>query len=338
MIGLKRKSEYQIEVCEAVLRRAFLSEEEKFFVELEKQCILGDASKEEREQFIWDGFLYIDGGVSLLYDLELQDRFGYRFTFETVLISPRFILVVTPKYINGDFIFSESKRRFYHVNDEGPIEVGQLYSDLPRKSQYLEMLLMDLGVWNLPVLYAVLITSPYAFVEYAPEPFNILDAERLRGRFREWFARFPKVLNDEQLVFIQEKLLKRHRRFWRPTAIENLKLRKGIFCECGERMIYHSGTCRCICGRASMDGILEGLEDYRLLVDEWMTKQQMYEFFELLSVEQAGRILKKLQLKSDGARRNAHYHIPVDILAHPLGSRFRWIPESRVFTWDEEWV
>lgn len=133
-------------------------------------------------------------------------------------------------------------------------------------------------------------TSPYDQVEYAPEPFNILNANSLWSRFSELFERFPVVLDETKLEFIQEEFMKRNIRHWRPSAVEHLESRPGILCECGE---------------------------------------------------QVGRIFKRLELKSDGAKRNRCYHIPADILKHPLSSG-EWRQYVNVPVWNnfmnEEWI
>ena len=59
--------------------------------------------------------------------------------------------------------------------------------------------------------------------------------------------------------------------------------------------------------------MLEALQDYRLLVSEWITNQQFREFMGIHSQDAAARILKKLNLEKNGSKKGSKYKIPLSI-------------------------
>lgn len=147
-----------------------------------------------------------------------------------------------------------------------------------------------------------------------PEQFHIFKLEGLRFKLKHWYETMPVKVSDLLLNHIRDELLRKYKsEKWLP-AIDNLKLRHGVLCDCGQEMTYRYGIFRCNCGKRSRDGFLKGLLDYRLLCDEWITNRAFREFLKIDDVSIVSKYLQRLNLKFEGEKKARKYYIPENIL------------------------
>lgn len=317
MICLKYEAEYQLAVCNAVLRRAKLTDEERQRVEEEMWRISSGRLKQYPEEYVWESFRYIKGGCRMFHNLKVEDAFGYTYKIDTLFICSAFILVVEPNDRFTELTISITDNQYVGYDLDERVMLPNLFDRLSLNKLWLENFLKDLGLENIPVFQVVLLTLPYTECGWN-EPFYVLNSKSMSYMFDVWYEQYPALLNEEKLDFLTEAILARNIRNWKLTAVEQLQLRCGFICECGQQMIYRFGTCKCECGAQSIDAVLRGLHDYRLLVDEWITKKEFKEFFKVDNMGQVGRLFKRLELKSESSKRNERYYIPKDIFQHPL--------------------
>lgn len=80
-----------------------------------------------------------------------------------------------------------------------------------------------------------------------------------------------------------EKLINYFQNSHKPSiyvpSFEIPPLYKGAICSRGNRMEYNDGKFSCIGGIESKEPLYQGLHDYRVLFDEWMTNRAFREFF-----------------------------------------------------------
>ena len=313
MICLPRKSSSRIEVCEALLRRAILSVEEESRVRNQLWRMSRGLDGELRADRFWDE-LHLPGQTLLFHNLETVNRVGFSHQMDTVFVCPRFVLVLELKHIAGVIAYDQARHQLLRTYNGEVQALGDPFNQVTRHAEWLEHFLWEVGVRGLPVISAVVVTTPSSLLKDMPEHFHVFKLEGLRFKLQKWYENFPVAVSDTVLGHVREELLVRHLpKRWRPQ-IDNLQLRRGVLCECGLRMDYRYGVFTCQCGARCRDGFVRGLWDYRLLVDDWISNRAFREFFGLHDKHLVSKVLKRLQLKTMGAGKSCKYYIPEDVL------------------------
>lgn len=313
MLCLPRVKSNRAEVCEAVLRRGILSmEEEEMIRDLLRRNDIGQ-NGEERADLFWEE-LTIQEDYLLFHNFEAEGKGEFRHQMDTVFICPRFALVLELKNIAGEIMYDAERHQLLRTYKGQVMALGDPFSQVSRHEEWMERFFWEIGVRNLPVLSAVVVTNSSSILKQMPARFYVFKLEGLRFKLKQFYEEYPVIVNGQVLQHIRVELLRRHTpKKWKPP-IDNLKLRYGVLCECGMRMDYSYGIFTCKCGQRSRDGFLRGLEDYRLLEDEWITNRQFREFFEIDDKHVVSKILKRLNLKAEGSGKDRKYLIPDDIL------------------------
>lgn len=314
MLYLPRKTTNRVAVCEALLRRAVLSTEEEARVRDQLWRIARGMDGEARADRFWEE-MQLTGAYQLFHNVEVVNRIGFTHQIDTVFVCPRFVLVLELKHIAGEISYDAQRHQLLRVYNGEMQALGDPFSQVSRHEEWIEQFLWEIGVRGLPVVSAVVVTTTSSVLRNMPDRFHVFKLEGLRFKLREWYERHQEVVGTGVLEHIREELLRRHTPLkWKPP-IDNLKLRRGVLCsECRLRMNYAYGVFTCKCGARCRNGFVRGLEDYRLLVDEWITNRAFREFFEVGDVKLVNKILQRLQLQGVGENKNRKYYIPEDIL------------------------
>ena len=314
MLCLPRKKSNRIPVCEALLRRAVLNREEESRIREQLWRMVRGLDGEQRADRFWEE-LNFESEYMLLHNYETIGRIGYTHQMDTLFICPRFVLVLELKHIAGEIMYDAARHQLLRSYNGEVQALGDPFSQVSRHEEWVEHFLWEIGVRGLPVVSAVVVTTTSSVLKAMPEQFHVFKLEGLRFKLQQWYERYPVVVNTGVMGHIRDELLRRHTPLkWMPP-IENLQLRRGVLCECGLRMDYAGyGLFICKCGERIRDGFVRGLEDYRLLVDEWITNKEFRDFFEIENVHAVSKILKRLGLEYSGDTKARRYRIPEDIL------------------------
>lgn len=320
MLCLPRGQSYRIAVCHAMLRRAVLSGEEEARVRDQMWRLERGMDGEQRADRFWEE-MRLSERYRLFHNFETVGSSGYTHQMDTVFISARFVLILELKHIGGEIAYDQSKHQLLKKQHGNIQALGDPFYQVSRHEGWFETFLWDIGVRNLPIISAVVVTTTSSILRDMPKQFHVFKLEGLRFKLNQWFSEYPAVLNEQVLAFMGEELMKRHKPLkWR-FPIENLQLRKGALCKCGLQMSYLNGVFNCKCGAKCRDGFVRGLEDYRLLVDEWITNKEFRGFFALHDPAMASKILNRLGLSYVGVTKSRRYLIPEDILNYRLYRR-----------------
>lgn len=313
VLCLPRKKSYRAAVCKATLRRGILNKEEEALVREQLWRFERGDDGEERADSFW-AELVIPGDYMLFHNFETVGKGEFTHQMDTVFVCPRFVLVLELKHIAGEMIYDAKRHQLIRTYQGQVHSLGDPFSQVSRHEGWMERFLWEIGVRSLPVVAAVVVTTTSSILKQMPEHFHVFKLEGLRFKLKQFYDAYPVAVNSQVLQHIREELLKRHQpKKWMPP-IEGLKLRRGVLCTCGMRMTYRYGVFTCHCGQRSRDGFLRGLEDYRLLKDEWITNKAFREFFDIDDKHLVSKILKRMNLKAEGVGKSRKYFIPEDIL------------------------
>ena len=311
MLCLARTTSNKIDICEALLRRALLENQDRQLLEDLLWRSLRGLEGEQRADRFWED-LQLKVPHLLFHNFETvrHDRFYHQ--MDTVFVCEGFVLIVELKHIAGEIRYDTSSNQLVRLYNGQSLALGDPFSQVMRHETWMQQFLWEIGV-ELPVITAIVVTTSSSILGQMPERYHIFKLEGLRIKLQDWFARFPRKVNHTMLHVLHEEMMKCYKPQKWQHPFPNVKLRNGALCECGLRMEYKFGTFYCRCGNKSREALLQGLHDYRLLIDEWITNKQFREFFGMESVYMASKKLNRLNLESKGQTKSRQYLIPKDI-------------------------
>ena len=170
MICLPRKSPNRLAVCEALLRRGILSVEEESRVRDQLWRMSRGLDGELRADRFWDE-LQLPGQTFLFHNLETVNRVGFSHQMDTVFVCPRFVLVLELKHIAGEITYNQAHHQLLRTYNGEVQALGDPFNQVTRHAEWLEHFLWEVGVRGLPVVSAVVVTTPSSLLKDMPERF-----------------------------------------------------------------------------------------------------------------------------------------------------------------------
>lgn len=310
MILLERKKPHQFEVLEALNRRLPKTDEDyEYYI-----------SKYNRIKKGYQGELRVDNAWSeiiksnkycLLHSFEIINDVGKTHQIDTLFICPHFMLVVEIKNISGRLDFDEPKHQFTQTLEDGMVYgYSNPIDQVKRHVRYL---------WSfdfqLPIEYAIVISNPSTFIGAVPRNEPIFHVSGLYDYVHFLYKKHAEFcISKEKVVNIGTYLKGLHSPKKWAFEINLERLRKGVFCEkCRYRyeMDYYRRYWRCKkCLNLSNEVLIQGINDYRLLIGNKITSRQFREFFNIESNFVAARLLTTLGLEYEGKNKGRVYTIP----------------------------
>lgn len=255
----------------------------------------------------------------IFHDLQLQID-GVRFQIDTLLLSQHQLLVIDAKNIMGTLTFDNVFKQLIRTNPDGTEDI---FEDPRVQARYHQILLYRWaahhGVNILPIEYLVFFSSIKTKLQYKQGDNS--DFSRVcKGRdiflkIDEFERNFQKLKIDQLKVEeIKEMLLNSHS----PLKVNILNeyhltskdIRTGGRCPLCSFIptIYVRGTWKCpSCKHSSKDAILDALNVHFQLINPYITNSEFRLFLHLPTVHVAQKILKSLNLKSTGSKKNRIY-------------------------------
>ncbi|MFC7686577.1 nuclease-related domain-containing protein [Ureibacillus sp. GCM10028918] len=313
----KREEHESIPLLEALIRRLPI-EEARFFEEKlgrEKSGFYG----EQRLDKEWLDFR-IQSRYLLLNGLKFENEAGFTHQIDTVFICPNFIFVLEAKNITGRIDIDDETNQCIRTRSDGSIEgFTNPIDQVRRHGGYVRGYLREIGV-SVPVVCGVVFCNPHSIIgKVNARDVLVFQVSGLRYKVERLFAQFPHpVIDQSQMRIIAEKLIaSRKMDAWKPRY-DKSKLRKGVLCSRYNYrylMQYRYGKWVCTrCGNVDCQAFYEALHDYRLLWGERISNNEFREFVGIRSEKTAYRLLRKLNLNSEGNFKNRRYLVPVDFL------------------------
>ena len=255
----------------------------------------------------------------IFHDLQLEVE-GVRFQIDTLLLSQYQILIIEAKNIIGSLTFDNVFKQLIRTNPDGTEEV---FEDPRVQAKYHQLLLYrwatKLGVNILPIDYLVFFSNAKTkllskqgdktdFSRVCKGRNLFLKIDALEKTFQKPMISLQKV---EEIINL---LLSSHS----PIPINILNeyhltikdILTGVRCpRCSFiTTIYHRGKWTCkSCNHSSNETLLEAIHDYFLILKPTITNSELRLFLHLPSMNISQKILKSLNLKFSGSKKNRIY-------------------------------
>ena len=311
MLCTVREVSMKNNILNSLLRRAELDTSQRSLVEDMLWRDERGFEGEQRADKFWEELVLAEPHF-LFHNYESENGRGYSYQIDTILLTKRFILVVELKNIGGVISYDERTHQFVRTMNGEQLALTDPFAQVSRHEDFIERLLWGIGV-DLPIVTAVIVTSSSSILVEMPVHFNVFKLAGLQLKMKAWLDCYPLQISESMLCLVKDELLKRYKpRKWQ-HPFGDLALRQGVLCECGRTMKYERGKFICLCGLVSRSGLSQGLHDYRLLVNEWITSKQFREFFFIESKDIANKILKRSGFYCEGSTKGRRYLIPKDV-------------------------
>lgn len=255
---------------------------------------------------------YFKSDYEILYNFECVNLRGFSHQIDALLITPHFILIFEVKQMSGSLYYKPAVQEFYRVTEQGVEEsLNNPFDQVYRHQLFIEQLLRQSAV-VIPVQHLVVIANYRAKLDNAFETMPILHLSSLPKFLESLYEQYPNTtLIPHQISELFTSIYQRHppRR-----QIEASRLKPGVFCKHCEAMgsmFFYHGSWHCkYCQTKSIDGILEALQDYRILIGPHISNRAFRDFLGITSRHAATRLLLKLNLEAVGQGKNRYYVIP----------------------------
>ena len=261
-----------------------------------------------------------DKRYKIFYDVRLP-LFSNYFQIDFLILTPCYILLIEVKNISGivtiDPFIKQLTRTFKGVT-EG-------FSDPISQVQRQKLLLQKwFGVQKLkhpPIEHLVVFSHPSTILNYTQStppdsPYrNIIHAQNIVDKIKELNEKYLKTaVTDKELLKVTRSIFKKHLEsdtdILGAYSISKRDIITGVRCEkCNHiPMIRVSTAWTCVkCGTYSKHAHIAAIREYFLLISDRITNSELREFIHLNSRNTAYKILKSLQLETQGGTKSVIY-------------------------------
>ena len=302
----------------AILRRVKLLQSaiRRGFPEMEQDLLKIRAGHAGEQQVRWywqDMHLEIEHVLFHDFTIQLYDS---SYQMDVLFVSRHFILIVEVKNIVGEISFCEARHQFVRQREDGAVEGFR--NPLDQVRRHVRALGQLIGT-TIPIEYAVVFSNVKSILGDVPEHEPVFHVSGLEAYVNRLLSCHDVCLGrDEFDELVQRmKMLRRESLF--QTTFDRRRMIKGVLCApCGykEKMRYRHGKFICLlCGHRGRLALVEALEDYYLLVGEWMTNEEFRNYTGVQSADSAKRLLQSLQVTSEGEKKSRRYRI-ADLFEH----------------------
>ncbi|WP_042470550.1 nuclease-related domain-containing protein [Bacillus ndiopicus] len=300
MIALQRDQTVKELMLQAAIRRGFQEYNDEL-IRLQ-QGVLGERYVDRS----WHD-MKLTEPYYLIHDFQTEAH-----QIDTIFLCQKFILIVEIKNIAGRIDFDETRHQFIRTLDNGTINSFRNPLDQVRRHRRM----LQGVVSDLPILYAIVFAHPKTIIGHIPQGEPIFHCSGLEFRIRKLLTQYATQLSSIELHNLTAKLLQMHTIKKPQLHIDKTKIRTGVLCaqcQTGVKMLYHYGHFKCPKCHYKDTGILlrQAMEDYCLLIDEWITNEEFRKFVGVTSADSAKRLLKKLGFPCIGENKGRKYRISI---------------------------
>ena len=318
MVVKERNIPMKIQKLEALLRRIPITHPKRALMEEE---LAKSRAGYRGEQSLDYHFSFLpDKQYLMLHDLRLSNHEGSHFQMDTLLLSPKFLLIIEAKNISGTITFDDHFHQLIRTINGKEEAFQDPLSQVKRHQRQLKDWIAANKFSKIPIKTLIVITNPSTIIKTSrpPENYPIITHSASMIPKIEMFERAHQVeyLTKKELTKLSRVLVKKHEpqdydvlsRF----NIEKREVVKGVCCpECFSLPMqrqYGKWTCReCCC--SSKTAHLESLNDYSNLFGQTITNRQLCDFLLLSSNSVAKRLLKDMNLSFTGQWKNREYYL-----------------------------
>lgn len=248
-----------------------------------------------------------------LYGLRLEYD-GHHFQMDGLFLFPHLLLITEVKHLKGKLWINEAEQLIQLKEMEEKSYPHPLQQANLQKEQFLS-LLADHGYRSIPVFTLAIFTHQEANLSI-DHP-DILPAQQFPFRLKELMREFTtRKLETDQLLQLGKKLMAMHRErpisYLQPTVEVLQNIRRGVFCPKCKPLImkWTYGTWECRkCGYKDKNAHVAALIDFAYLFGFTITNKQARWFLLLDSIYTTSRLLRKLNIETQGGNKNKKYFL-----------------------------
>ncbi|MCM3619438.1 NERD domain-containing protein [Sutcliffiella horikoshii] len=258
-----------------------------------------------------------DKNTKLFHGLRIEDPLSRYFQMDTLLITPRYCLILDSKYVSGALEFDEITNQLVRRKGEEKEKFGDPLSQIERQKYQLSLWLDKHHFPPLPIGGQIVLTHSNAtLVNATPSLMEKITFHTNLPRKLQAIddQKFPPLLDTLTFKKLSRMLIKKHTpdefSLLHHYGIHYHELRKGVFCPgCNYiPMLQKQGRWICKnCGLHSKNAHLKNLMDYKLLVGNIITNRMIRDFLLLPSSNVANYILNSLNLPIEGTYKDRRY-------------------------------
>ncbi|KGR76219.1 nuclease-related domain-containing protein [Ureibacillus manganicus] len=222
---------------------------------------------------------------------------------DTLFVCEHFILILEIKNISGFIWYEEEKHQFLSKKKSGEVESFQSpIEQVKRNGDFIEGVVERLGL-TVPIQKAVVIAEPSTVIGKIPYEIPIFHAIGLRTEVNKLLLKYPKPFMAKiHFELLTDELIRMYLPGIYKPKFEIPSIRKGAICICGGTMRYQSGKFVCSCGNVTKEALYQGLHDYRVLFNEWISNKEFREFFMIDSPNLVNKLLVRMKQDYKGLR------------------------------------
>jgi hypothetical protein len=258
--------------------------------------------------------LYYLHGIRILHN-------RYYFQLDTLIITPRFLLILESKNIAGHLYFDDKYKQLIRTLNDKKEAFDNPIEQVKRQAYHLQEIIKQLKFPFIPIESLVVMTNPRAYIECSPtykEALNkVIKSPLLSAKYNELSNKYTK-----EIVSLKEikKLMKQLNKLHTPEdsdiciqfQIKKEHLQKGVFCPDCESVFLERRprSWYCLnCKNHYQKAHISALTDYALLISDTITNKEFKDFLNLQSSSQAYHLLNAVGLPYSGSTRSRKYHL-----------------------------
>ncbi|WP_180968136.1 nuclease-related domain-containing protein [Cytobacillus massiliigabonensis] len=251
----------------------------------------------------------------ILHDLRLRDKEKGFFQIDTVILTPKFHLVLEVKNIAGTLFFDQEFHQLIRTLPNESHTFPDPLLQIRRQKQQFQSWLAQNKFSDVPVISYVIISSPSSTIQTIPRHShllrNVIHSATLPLKVEELEKRYEHILyTTQEMNALSRKLIKMHIPY-NPDILSLFQvcredIIKGVYCEnCLSYLIERVwGSWRCLnCKLISNKAHISALEDYFLLFGPNITNAELRSFLKIESESIAREILTAICDESLGVIR-----------------------------------
>lgn len=270
----------------------------------------------------------------ILHDIRLFDGSHY-FQLDTLIISPKFILIVEVKNISGKLFFDSDFKQLIRTVDEKEEPFPDPILQVERQSYQL-LKWLRLHKYNyIPIEPIVVVSSTRAILRTSPDNQEIFDKVLLNSRLPAKIEKLSKMHQKEYyrpniIQKLSKKILSEHtpleRNILLQFEITEREIVKGVQCPNCVISIMQRARGKWVCPACellSKDAHISALEDYMLLFAPTINNKQLRHFLNLSSSAVSRNLLQALNLPFTGNNKSRCYNLSSLQKKHPPTKRMQ---------------
>jgi Nuclease-related domain len=258
--------------------------------------------------------------LSFLHGIRILHQYYY-FQMDTLIITPRFLLIIESKNIAGHLQFESSYDPMLRTLNDTREAFDNPVEQVKRQSYHLMEFIKEFKFPNIPIESLVVMTNPKAITEFNPSykeaRFKVIKSSGLPTKFEELDNKHKaECLSPKEIKRFIKYLLKKHSPedpdVCSKYQVNPNHLLKGVFCPKCETNILHrrKRTWFCpLCKKNYNKAHEAALVDYALLISKSITNKACKDFLKLPSASQAYYILQSLELPHIGTKKSRIYDL-----------------------------